>query len=298
MKIGDIDIDIHVIDNGSGADDFNALQTGLDGLPVVLLRNDENNGFAGGHNLSINTAIKQSYDFIWLLNNDATVEPNTLAPLIEMMQLDVRCGSCTPVIARMGNRSLVDFCGASHNWTSLGARHPAKFSDAPQFAIENANSLWAFGTAVLFRVSALKQVGLLDERLFAYYEDDDIGERLIKAGWFNRVVFDSRVEHACFEGVISDRKPYYFYLMARNSFIFFLQHTPSANRRLLHLRLIDRSLVVAIDLVKKGMPDKANACLLGIADGMSGRFGPPDLSRGVPLWVRMLLPIGRWWNRQ
>jgi GT2 family glycosyltransferase len=156
--------------------------------------------------------------------------------------------------------------------------------------------MWAVGTAVLFRISALQQVGYLDERLFAYFEDDDMGERLIKAGWKNRMVFDSKVQHACFKGVISDRKPYYFYLMTRNSFCFFLQHTPAAYRRFLRLRLIDYALVTAIGLQKKGMTDKANACLLGIADGLSGRYGPPDLTRAVPSWVRWLLPVGRLWN--
>jgi len=150
---------------------------------------------------------------------------------------------------------------------------------------------------VLFRVAALKQVGYLDERLFAYFEDDDIGERLIKSGWTNRMVFDSQVQHACFDGVISDRKPYYFYLMTRNSFHFFLQHTPTSHRRLLRLRLIDYALVAAIGLQKKGMNDKANACLLGIVDGLTGRYGPPKLTRVVPFWVRVLVPLARLWNR-
>ena len=297
-KAQGLNVVVRVIDNGSSLPDYQSLQSGTAALPVELIRHESNLGFAGGHNASIHAAVHGSFDYIWLLNNDAIVTPSSLSPLVRSMQDNPRCGSCSPVVVRMGNASLVDFCGASHNWVSLGARHPHGLDDAPAFAAAHESSLWCFGTAVLFRVAALQKVGPLDARLFAYYEDDDIGERLIQAGWVNRIVFESTVQHACFEGVITDRKPYYFYLMARNSFIFFLQHTPKANRRLLHLRLIDRSLVVANDLLKKGMSDKANACLLGIADGMAGRHGAPDLNRSVPWWLRVLLPVGRLWNRQ
>jgi GT2 family glycosyltransferase len=273
------------------------LKAGLVDWPVRLTRNEQNLGFAGGHNLSIRMAESQGCDYVWLLNSDAIADPDSLTALVTVMESDGTCGSCSPVIVRMGNRQHVDFCGAAHNWSSLGSDRPVNIDDAPPFAAKHRASMWAVGTAVLFRVAALKQVGYLDDRLFAYFEDDDIGERLIKAGWSNRMAFDSQVQHACFDGVISDRKPYYFYLMTRNSFLFFLQHTPSAHRRLLRLRLIDYALVTAIGLRKKGMLDKANACLLGIADGLAGRYGPPALKRKVPLWVRILVPVGRLWNR-
>lgn len=287
---------VHVVDNGSELSDYDELKVGLVNWDVQLTRNSQNLGFSGGHNLSIRMAEGKGCDYVWLLNSDAIADPDSLAALVAVMDSDAACGSCSPLIVRLGNAQHVDFCGASHNWTTLGSDRPVGKKDAPEFANKHQTSMWVVGTAVLFRVAALKQVGYLDERLFAYFEDDDIGERLIKAGWTNRMVFDSQVQHACFDGVISDRKPYYFYLMTRNSFHFFLLHTPASHRRLLRLRLIDYALVAAMDLQKKGMRDKANACLLGMADGLVARYGPPELTRAVPIWVRLLMPVGRLWN--
>ena len=292
------DIHISIIDNASENEDFLSLTNDLDKYNVFIHRNNSNLGFAGGHNLSIQHAIQNKYKYVWLLNNDSVVYKDTLFELIKTMEKYPQCGSCSPVIKRLGNPFIVDFCGAVHNWKSLGAFNPNGVENAHQFCEEHSSDLWLVGTALLLRVDALMQIGLLNEKLFAYFEDNDIGIRLTQGGWVNKMVFNSVVEHACFEGVITDRKPYYFYLMARNSFLFFLVYTPEPYRKFLRARLIDHSLVTAEKLYRLGHTDKAHACLLGIVDGLAGKGGPPMLNRKVPLWIQCLRPLDRWWNRK
>jgi GT2 family glycosyltransferase len=293
-----INIQLTVVDNASSSEEFDFLKTSLSNQKLSIFRNETNLGFAGGHNSVIQYAIDNNFDYVWLLNNDAIVYKDTLSELVKFMQNEPKCGSCSPLIKRLDHPEIVDFSGAIHDWPSLSICHPASFEDAPSFCENNLNQLWLVGTALLLRVGALREIGLLNDKLFAYYEDNDIGIRLIKAGWKNRLVFSSVVEHACFDGVITDRKPYYFYLMARNSFLFFLPHTPPPCRRFLRTRLIDNSLAVADNLYRLGFDDKAKACLLGVADGLAGIGGPPLLNRPMPLWLRFLRPIGRWWNRK
>ena len=290
-------IEISVIDNASEHDDLELLTTGIEKLSIPVYKNTTNIGFAGGHNSSLRRCLEDNFDYVWLLNNDAVTDANTLCELINLMEQEPRCGSCSPVIKRLGNPAVVDFCGAIHNWQSLGMLNPANIDAAPAFCEKHSDNLWLVGTALLLRVNALRQVGLLNEKLFAYYEDDDIGARLNQGGWLNKMCFSSSIEHACFDGVITDRKPYYFYLMARNSFLFFLAFTPKSHRKLLRARLIDHSLVSAEKLYRLGYADKANACLLGIVDGLAGTGGPPVLNRRVPLWLHLLRPLDRWWNR-
>jgi GT2 family glycosyltransferase len=291
-------IELTIIDNASNQEEFEFLKKSLNNRNLSIFRNEINLGFAGGHNSVIKYALDNNFDYVWLLNNDTVVSKNTLSELVKYMQSESKCGSCSPLIKRIDHPEIVDFSGAIHNWSSLSVLHPSNFADAPNFCEQNSTHLWLVGTALLLRVSALREIGLLNDKLFAYYEDNDIGMRLINAGWTNRLVFNSVVEHACFQGVITDRKPYYFYLMARNSFLFFLLHTPPPYRRLLRTRLIDNSLSVAEKLYRLGLDDKANACLLGVADGLAGVGGPPLLNRPVPLWLKFLRPIGRWWNRK
>jgi len=292
------DVEILVIDNASELDDYRILKEGVGSLGVSIYKNSRNSGFAGGHNISLRRCLEDGFAYAWLLNNDAITDANTLCELIKIMEREPRCGSCSPVIKRLGDRGLVDFCGAIHNWQSLGMLNPTSVDAAPTFCEKHSESLWLVGTALLLRTDALRQVGLLNEKLFAYYEDDDIGERLNQGGWINKMCFSSSIEHACFDGVITDRKPYYFYLMARNSFLFFLAYTPKSHRQLLRARLIDHALVEAEKLFRLGYDDKANACLLGIADGLASKGGPPVLNRRAPLWLHLLRPLDRWWNRE
>ena len=291
-------IEIGVIDNASSSSDYLSLKSELINKNIKLIRNENNLGFAGGHNILIKEALANEFDYIWVLNNDTIVLKNTLSELVKTMQREPQCGACSPVIKRLGNSNIVDYCGSTHNWQALSVLHPANLSEAPSYCDKNSKDLWLVGTAIFCRATALQEIGFLNEKLFAYYEDNDIGVRLNNAGWTNRLVFESEIEHACFDGVITDRKPYYFYLMARNSFLFFLNHTPTRHRKLLRLRLTDNSLVVAENLYRMGHSDKANACLLGIADGLAGVGGPPALNRRVPLWLQCLRPFGRWWNRK
>ena len=49
---------------------------------ITLLEQSQNLGFTGGNNVGIKYAIKKGADAIMLLNNDTTVEPDFLFPLL------------------------------------------------------------------------------------------------------------------------------------------------------------------------------------------------------------------------
>lgn len=287
--------DVRVVDNGSGPDQVETLKTRLP-PEVELVLNPVNTGFTGGQNLNIRHALAHNYDYVFLLNNDTVVDPKAIAEVIREMVNDPRCGAASPVIARMGNRDIVDFCGAIHDWQLIDTIRVRSIEEAPQFLAHHADQIWAVGTALMLKVAALREVGVLDERMFAYYEDDDMGARLIAAGWRTHIVLNAVVEHACFDGDMYQRQPYFFYLMTRNSLFFAIKHVPPSFRRALRLKFIDRSLVMAEKLTSQGQTDKANACMLGLADGLAGRGGAPVLDRPVPLWVRALRPLSRAWN--
>lgn len=283
----DVVVQVIVVDNGSTAQDYQLLRTGLENTGVALERNEVNLGFAGGHNLAIARSLREDIDFIWLLNSDARSNKETLAHLLTEMKASPSCGAASPMIVRMDQPEVIDFAGAVHEWPMLDSIRPLDLHQAEALSRERPNDIWIVGTAILFRCAALRQVGMLDERYFAYYEDDDICARLSAAGWRCVVVFDALVEHACFDGVIYDRPPYYFYLMARNAFRFWGAHTPTPNRRLLKLRLLETWTFMASRLHARGLAAKRDACLLGIADGLMKRHGPPILNRPVPVAMRL-----------
>jgi GT2 family glycosyltransferase len=291
----DIQVLIRVIDNGSNDTEV-ALLSALNHPGFDVVFNPVNTGFTGGQNSNIQYALDHNFDFVWLLNNDTSVPVGTVATLIKHMQLDSKCGAVSPLIVRLGKPDVVDFCGAAHDWVAIDTLRPATLAAAPAFIAAHKERVWAVGTALMLRTSTIRQVGMLDDRLFAYYDDDDYGARLMQAGWVTRIALDARVEHACYEGDMYQRPPYFFYLTTRNAVFFAIAHVPPGFRRLLRVRYLTRSFFTAEKLYDMGYAAKADACLLGFADGVFGRGGPPVLNRPLPIWIKALRPLLRWWN--
>jgi GT2 family glycosyltransferase len=280
--------DIQVIDNGSAAADAEALAQGLAGLPVVLRREAVNHGFAGGHNLAAARALEEGYDFLWLVNSDAVMgSSDVLAQLLALMAADERCGAVSPVLAILDQPDKVYFCGNFHDWSRLDTHRARDVEDARATAGRRLPQQWVPGTAMLLRTRALRDAGKLDERMFAYYEDDELCARLVAHGWHCAVAYEARVLHAMPRRE-TDRPPYYFYLMARNYLIFWHGSTPSPHRRRLGLKLLDRALYDVNRLYYRGFPEQAKAALLGIEDFLGRRHGRPVLPRKAGLGVRML----------
>lgn len=279
-------VEIVVIDNASAANDWETLQSSLDPARVTLLRQERNRGFAGGHNVAIRHAIATGADYVWLVNSDALLAPDTMNRLVALMEADPRCGSTSPVVRALHDEQRMDFCGARRDWRALDSHRPGTVEEARALEAEYPDDMWLAGTVIMFRVAALRQVGELNEKLFAYFEDDDIGVRLSRDGWTNRLAFDALARHA--QPDVKERAPHYFYLLYRNAFLFWTEHTPAPYRRFLRLRLVDRALFTASRLYDRGLDKKAEACLLGVFDGLHGRGGPVDLERRPPVAIRLL----------
>lgn len=285
----DVDLQVVVIDNGSAETDWMTLTQLVTDPAVKLIRQPDNLGFAGGHNVAIRMALEQDAGFIWLVNSDSLLERETLMQLLDVMRSDPACGSVSPVVTALHNENAIDFCGAQHDWPALDSVRAGSVAQARAMEAANGKEMWLAGTVVMFRMTALRAVGLLNEKLFAYFEDDDIGVRLIKAGWSNRMAFEARARHA--QPDVKERPAHYFYLMNRNALLFYLAHTPVQFRRLIHYRLLDRAVFTANRLRRKGKNDLARACLLGAMDGLRGHGGRPDLARQPALWLRILCKV-------
>jgi GT2 family glycosyltransferase len=281
----DVTVSLTVLDNGSHADDWESLQSGFAGTELKLIRQEVNTGFAAGHNVVIRQAIAQKADYIWLLNNDATVKADTLTALLKTISEDPKCGVVSPLIYAHFDADVVDFVGAVQDWKSLDSKRAGDAKAAAEMQVSQSHDFFVYGTAPLFRVSALKEAGLLDEKFFAYYEDEELCARFAKADWFSKMAFFARIQHFKCKFNFDERPPYYFYLMARNALLFYVRHTPSEFRRGIRLRLFSRSMIQAAKLRELGLANKSNACLLGTWDGLRGRGGPPRLDALPPTWL-------------
>jgi GT2 family glycosyltransferase len=169
---------------------------------TVLIRNSANFGFGKGNNPGIRYAIDSGAEFVWLLNNDTEVMPDTLSLLVNKISESEKHGAAGTEILDFDNKTVLVWGGGMVNLNrfytcNLHAAHPAVTPD------------YLTAASVLLRSEALKQTGLFDEIFFMYWEDVDLCFRLKQNGWTLAVADGARILHM--EGSSSESvfKDYY-----------------------------------------------------------------------------------------
>jgi len=290
MNATDAEVTLLIIDNGSRVEDFSVLEAASKTDTFVLKRLPDNLGFTGGHNIAIQMAIDEGYDFIWLMNNDAQVVPGALSHMLAAILSNEKCGAVSPVLRDADDGKTIARCISTHDWTNRTYARITSIEEAQRVQVEAPASVWLDGTAILFRVEALADTGPLDDRLFAYYDDNDIGARLAAKGWFSQCAFTASVIHENRKSV-AEYPLYLSYLLQRNEMLFWHSNLPSAHRRFLWLKLVDKALYEVNRLYRRGYPAHGDAALLGMRDFLCGKFGAPAHDKKVPRLLRIACKI-------
>lgn len=171
--------DIIVVDNGSTDNSIEIVEN--DFPQVTLLKNRKNLGFAGGVNVGIKHAIEAGCDFVALFNNDAIAEPDWLEALLNTIKKDRGLGIVTGKLMRDDKKH---FDSTGDFYSTWGLPFPRGRNQKDNGQYEEVQEVFgASGGASLYRVRMLEEIGLFDEKFFAYYEDVDISFRARLAGW-------------------------------------------------------------------------------------------------------------------
>lgn len=194
--------EIIVVDNASRDGTLEMLR---DEFPDVrVIANDTNVGFAQ----AINQALRVSQGrYALLLNNDTVILPDALDRLVAFADMHPEIGICGPkILNRDGTlqkqcrRSYATpwdlFCYFSGLSTlfprsPLFARYLMTYRDENETHPADAVS----GACMLIRRAVIEQIGLLDERFFAYQEDTDYCFRAKRAGWQIYYYPDAQIIH-------------------------------------------------------------------------------------------------------
>lgn len=183
---------IIVVDNGSVDDSINIIRSEFP--TVELIEHTTNKGYAGGVNPGFRRAIESGDDYIAPFNNDAVADKNWLHYLIEALEAKPEYGIATCKLLSIDGKHLDS---AGDYYTTWGLPYPRGRNESDVDKYDSSTEVFgASGGASLYRVAMLKEVGLLDEDFFAYYEDVDLSFRAQLAGWKVVYVPESRVYHA------------------------------------------------------------------------------------------------------
>jgi len=213
-KIEYPNFDIIVVDNGST--DNSAEKIKKEFSEVILIETWENLGFAGGNNVGIQKALDQGAEYILLLNNDTTVDPNVLQALLDASQSIGDKGILGAKIYYHEVPNLIWYAGASWDSDFNEFRHIGFGLHDRGKSAEIFETDYICGCALFVNAAAFKHIGLLDERYFLIFEETDFCYRARRGGYSSFVVPNAKVWHKVSVSFGGADSALYNYFKSRN----------------------------------------------------------------------------------
>ncbi len=245
------DFDIFLIDNETSVQSFALLKQLAPEVPEArIMRRAHNDGFAGGNNTALREAIAAGYEWAMLVNMDTEMAPDCLERLMDAAQDSPSRKDGLPFFGAIQARlmlypkkEIVNSLGNETHFLGFGfSRAYGDSYDGKAHGLDQAANSQPYpeiaypsGAAVIFNIEALKKVGLLDEEMWMYNEDQDLGWRLWLAGYACVLAPAAAVYHK-YEFSRSIQK---YYWMDRNRIIAILK-----NYHFLTLILITPAFIV------------------------------------------------------
>jgi N-acetylglucosaminyl-diphospho-decaprenol L-rhamnosyltransferase len=165
-----------------------------------LVESAFNCGFSGGNNIGINSVEANYY---LLLNSDTVVRPGAINALLETAKKNPRAGLIGPRLEWSDGKPQ-ESCFHFHTPVSeflkaasigLFSRVLGRYIVARPVVHTVEHYHWVSFACVLIRSEVIKDIGLLDDEFFMYFEDVEFSYRAQKAGW--KVIYqpDAHVVH-------------------------------------------------------------------------------------------------------
>ncbi|MFH0765473.1 MAG: glycosyltransferase family 2 protein, partial [Calditrichota bacterium] len=212
-----VELETIIVDNGVVSDVDESLRSRAPS--VHILRYECNIGFAAACNRGVEAA---SGDFVFLLNNDAVVDPDCLFKLAQYLTDNPEVAACQPKILSLLKPGWFDYSSAAGGEMDVygypfaqGRIFDTVEPDHGQYD-DTRYIFWGAGAALMIRRELFLAAGGLTEWFFAHMEEIDLLWRLQLMGYRVAVVGEAKAYH---RGAMTIRAGSFrkFYLNHRNS---------------------------------------------------------------------------------
>lgn len=218
-----VEITTIVVDNGSTDDSASVFRGRYP--TAVIIETGANLGYAAGNNVGLAHALKQGFEYILVLNNDTILDSDCIAQLVAELQTTQNAAAVSPKMFYLDPPDMVYFAGGivrSDGYTNhIGVDEP----DDPEFR-EPCDTAWLTGCAIMFRSSALDEIGLFEPRFFLLYEDVDWSMRAIAKEHTLRIVPTAVLWHKVSASFGTTWSPFYLYYYTRNTYLWIERNFP------------------------------------------------------------------------
>ena len=249
-----------VVDNGSRPD---ALAIVRNGIPpeVELISLPRNRGFGPGANVGFRHILANPHPddghWIGLAPQDAEPAQDCLARMLATVATRPRAGlacadfgdGATPIVDPYFGGILAP-ATVEEGWEPAGHPH---------------------GTLMLARSEVLHEVGLFDERYFAYCEEADLALRAASHGWETGLIRGAIVVNPD----LGTRIAVIDYLQLRNTLLLVREHSGRYHATIRALLAIGQLGIGLVSPRRRGPYFDPRARVRALVDFARGRYGPP-----------------------
>lgn len=179
------EVRLYVVDNESTSETFVYLSKAMPDATMVA--NSNNDGFAKGNNDGMRLALADGCDYLLVVNNDTEFPPEMLRLLVDEMESEGKLAALQARLMLWPDKHLINTLGNASHYLGFGYGLHYKKEYDPSLLPNDRLINYASGAAVLYRASALRELGLYEEEYWMYNEDQEICWRMWLAGYVCRV---------------------------------------------------------------------------------------------------------------
>lgn len=245
-----------VVDNGSTPETEAALP-GLVGDAELLLEG-ANLGFGPGGNVGLRRFLSDGVgEWVAIAPHDALPDPDTIEKMLDAIADRPTVGLMSADVGD-GMRPIID--------PYLGTIDAAPTVEA---GFDPAD--YPHGTLMMCRRQCLEEIGLFDERYFAYCEESELAIRAARAGWSCGVIRGAMVRNPGMSASIERVA----YLQLRNTLLMLKEHYGRRNEWFRIAVALIQIPVGMVHVPSRGLHWSPRGRLKAIRDHLRGHYGPP-----------------------
>lgn len=200
------DYRIYLVDNFSQDNSVDIMSKIADGEKIKLFVADKNGGYSYGNNIGAKHAISDKCENILFINPDVVVKKNAIDKLVKVLESNPQVAVVGPKIYDInGNVSVYAKKGITFK-QYLFLRKPFSIFDGKKTIrtihqkLDLNNGTVVFdgmvsGCCFMIRTDVFEKIGLFDENMFLYYEEDGLWSRYSALGYFGAIEPEAEVVH-------------------------------------------------------------------------------------------------------
>lgn len=217
------DFDIYVVDNASEDDSVEMIEKEY-GDKVELIVNEENLGGSGGFNSGLRRALEKDYKYLMCIDNDVLLDEDAIGELYNFLETNDDVGMVGSKVYHMNNPDLVQQFGVNIDFKDycVESKYLNYFEDGNMPEVVYSDSVAA--CSLMVKTSVVKEIGVMPEENFLYWDDTEWGYLCNLAGYKVASYGKSKVLHAM-GAKKESQNTFPTYYAWRNWILFFIKYT-------------------------------------------------------------------------